>query len=193
MSLTLETARTIIAAAREHGAGQALKPLTIVVLDTGGNVVAVEREDGASNKRFEIAYGKAHGALALGMGSRALMSRAEQQAYFSGAVKALKIGGSTATYDAVLIGLRMLLDASKDTPDAKLMLFVLSDGQQNRGYSFDRVKSIVKGLAVPVYSISFNGGSPELSQLSEINEAACMEAESENLINLLAGLFNVQM
>ena len=118
---------------------------------------------------------------------------AEQQAYFSGAVKSLKIGGSTATYDAVLVGLQMLLEASKDTPDAKLMLFVLSDGQQNKGYSFDRVKSIVKGLGVPIYSISFNGGSPELSQLSEINEAACMEAESENLINLLAGLFNVQM
>ena len=118
---------------------------------------------------------------------------AEQQAYFSGAVKSLKIGGSTATYDAVLVGLQMLLEASKDTPDAKLMLFVLSDGQQNRGYSFDRVKSVVKGLGVPIYSISFNGGSPELAQLSEINEAACMEAESENLINLLAGLFNVQM
>jgi len=118
---------------------------------------------------------------------------AEQQAYFSGAVKSLKIGGSTATYDATLVGLQMLLEASRNTPDAKLMLFVLSDGQQNKGYSFDRVKSIVKGLGVPVYSISFNGGSPELSKLSEINEAACMEAESENLINLLAGLFNVQM
>ena len=118
---------------------------------------------------------------------------AQQQAYFSGAVKALKIGGSTATYDAVLVALQMLLEASKDTPDAKLMLFVLSDGQQNKGYSFNRVKSVVKGLGVPIYSISFNGGSEELKELSAINEAACMDAESDNLINLLAGLFNVQM
>jgi uncharacterized protein GlcG (DUF336 family) len=42
----------------------------------------VEREDGSSNNRFEIAFGKAYGALALGMGSRSLMARAEQQPYF---------------------------------------------------------------------------------------------------------------
>jgi uncharacterized protein GlcG (DUF336 family) len=59
-----------------------LKPLTVVVLDAGGHVVSAEREDGASNNRFEIAYGKAYGALALGMGSRSLMARAEQQPYF---------------------------------------------------------------------------------------------------------------
>jgi uncharacterized protein GlcG (DUF336 family) len=67
--------------------------LTIVVLDAGGHVVAAEREDGSSNKRFEVAFGKAHGSLALGMGSRALMARAEQQAYFITAVTAA-VGGS---------------------------------------------------------------------------------------------------
>src|ERR1700761_3905869 len=66
------------AAGKEHG----LKPLTVVVLDAGGHVVSVEREDGSSNNRFEIAFGKAYGALALGMGSRSLMARAEQQPYF---------------------------------------------------------------------------------------------------------------
>ncbi|PRB32812.1 GlcG protein [Arthrobacter sp. MYb51] len=48
--------------------------------------MAAERQDGSSNKRFEVAYGKASGALALGMGSRALMARAEQQPYFIAAV-----------------------------------------------------------------------------------------------------------
>jgi uncharacterized protein GlcG (DUF336 family) len=82
MSIGLETAKSLTAgvraAAREHG----LKPLTVVVLDAGGHVVSVEREDGSSNNRFEIAFGKAYGALALGMGSRSLMARAEQQPYF---------------------------------------------------------------------------------------------------------------
>ena len=59
-----------------------MKPLTVVALDAGGHVVSAERKDGASNNRFEIAYGKAYGALALGMGSRSLMARAEQQPYF---------------------------------------------------------------------------------------------------------------
>ena len=72
--------------ARASGARRGLKPLSIVVLDAGGQVRAFEREDGASNARFEIAFGKANGALALGMGSRSLMARAEQQPYFIGAV-----------------------------------------------------------------------------------------------------------
>ncbi len=91
--MDLETARTILAAARAHGREAGLKPLTVVVLDAGGHVVAAEREDGASIGRFEIGFGKAYGALALGQGSRATMVRAEQQAYFVGAAGAA-IGGA---------------------------------------------------------------------------------------------------
>lgn len=91
--MKLELARQLIAEARASAERRALKPLSIVVLDAGGQVRAFEREDGASNARFEIAFGKANGALALGMGSRALMARAEQQPYFIGAV-AGAIGGA---------------------------------------------------------------------------------------------------
>jgi uncharacterized protein GlcG (DUF336 family) len=93
MSVDLGTARGMIAAARAFGAERGFKPLTVVVLDAGGHVVAAEREDGASNKRFEIAFGKAHGALSLGLGSRALMARAEAQPYFVAAVTSA-VGGS---------------------------------------------------------------------------------------------------
>jgi uncharacterized protein GlcG (DUF336 family) len=82
VSIGLETAKSITAGVRAAGKDHGLKPLTVVVLDAGGHVISVEREDGASNNRFEIAYGKAYGALALGMGSRSLMARAEQQPYF---------------------------------------------------------------------------------------------------------------
>lgn len=91
--LDLDTARTIIAGTRAHGASRGLKPLTVVVLDDGGHVLAVEREDGSSMKRFEIGFGKAHGALSLGMGSRSIMGRAEQQPYFIAAVTAA-VGGA---------------------------------------------------------------------------------------------------
>ena len=63
------------------------------MLDAGGHVVAVEREDGSSMKRFEIGFGKAHGALSLGMGSRSIMGRAEQQPYFIAAVTSA-VGGA---------------------------------------------------------------------------------------------------
>jgi uncharacterized protein GlcG (DUF336 family) len=91
--MDLDTARTIIAGARAHGSSAGFKPLTVVVLDAGGHVMAVEREDGSSMKRFEIGYGKAHGALSLGMGSRSIMGRAEQQPYFIAAVTAA-VGGA---------------------------------------------------------------------------------------------------
>ena len=92
MSIGLETAKSITAGVRAAGRDHGLKPLTVVVLDAGGHVISVEREDGSSNNRFEIAFGKAYGALALGMGSRSLMARAEQQAYFIAAAAAA-IGG----------------------------------------------------------------------------------------------------
>ncbi len=91
--LTLETARIIVAAARGKAAELELKPVTVVVLDSGGHLLAAEREDGSSIGRFEIAHGKARGALALGMGSRALMARAEQQPFFISAV-AGALGGA---------------------------------------------------------------------------------------------------
>jgi uncharacterized protein GlcG (DUF336 family) len=92
VSIGLETAKSITAGARAAAKEYGLKPLTVVVLDPGGHVVSVEREDGSSNNRFEIAFGKAYGALALGMGSRSLMARAEQQPYFI-ASAAAAIGG----------------------------------------------------------------------------------------------------
>ena len=80
--ITLRKARTIISKALAKGREAGMKPLTVVVLDAGGHVKAVEREDGASNGRFDVARGKASGALEMGLGSRALFNRAETQAYF---------------------------------------------------------------------------------------------------------------
>lgn len=92
MSLTYAVAQSIVTDALAAGQQHGFKPLTVVVLDAGGHVIAAARQDGASNNRFEIAQGKAYGALALGMGSRAIMERAEQQAYFIAAATAT-LGG----------------------------------------------------------------------------------------------------
>ena len=103
MSVDLETARSVIAAARADGREHGRKPLTVVVLDAGGHLIAAERETGSANKRFEIAFGKAHGALALGMGSRALMARAEQQPYFIAAATSAVGGALVPVPGGVLI------------------------------------------------------------------------------------------
>ena len=122
----------------------------------------------------------------------------QQKAYFAGAVKDLNVEDATATYDAILVAMKMLIDKKAEIPNAKMMLFVLTDGEQNRGYSLDRIVPIVGGLKIPIYSIGYNlesnsGPTKELSRLSNINEAATINADSEDLVNQLRNLFNTQL
>jgi uncharacterized protein GlcG (DUF336 family) len=70
--LTLSIAQTIIAEALSHARDLKLKPLAIVVLDDRGALKAAVSEDGTSLRRYEVAHGKAYGALALGNGSRSI-------------------------------------------------------------------------------------------------------------------------
>lgn len=117
----------------------------------------------------------------------------KQRAYFSGEVKALRASGSTATYDAVLAGLQMIAEAKKSIPECRPILFVLTDGDQNVGWSLNRVKPVVDGMDVPVYSIAYNySNTGELEELSSINEAVCIKADSDNIVNELRNLFNVE-
>ncbi len=117
-----------------------------------------------------------------------------QQAKFTGAVKALSAGGSTATYDATLQALKMLLEKQQEVPDAKLMLFVLTDGAQNVGTNYKRIRSIVKSLQIPVYTIAYNTESTDdMKELSEMNEAAPLEASTQDIVNQLRNLFNTQL
>ena len=103
MTLKLEQARRIIAAAFDRATDMKLKPLTIAVLDAGGAVVALERSDGASRMRPDIATGKANGAIALGMGSRAIFRRAQEQPYFIQSMNALARGVLVPVPGGVLI------------------------------------------------------------------------------------------
>lgn len=103
MTLTLRRARTIIKTALEKGKAMGLKPLSVVVLDAGGHLIAFEREDGASPGRFDIARGKAHGCLMLGLGGTAIEARAERQAYFMQAMNGLYGGKFVPVRGGVLV------------------------------------------------------------------------------------------
>lgn len=91
--LQLSAAQTILDAALAEARRLNLKPLAVVVLDDRGAVKTALAEDGTSLKRFEVAHGKAYGALALGMGSRAIAKRAVEQPTFVAAVSHV-VGGS---------------------------------------------------------------------------------------------------
>jgi uncharacterized protein GlcG (DUF336 family) len=101
--LTLDIAREILDVALAKGVEKKLKPLVVAVLDARGCVKVSAAQDGTSLLRGEIAHGKAYGALALGMGSRALFQRAQEQAYFVGAVNTLAQGRMVPVPGGVLI------------------------------------------------------------------------------------------
>ena len=103
MAISLSTAQTLIDAAFAKGHELDLKPLSVVVLDPRASMVAVMSQDGVSQMRAHIAHGKANAAIAMGMGTRALMNRAEQQAYFVQAINGLADGDFVPVPGGVLI------------------------------------------------------------------------------------------
>ncbi|MAE47531.1 MAG: glcg protein [SAR116 cluster bacterium] len=103
MAISLSQSRAIIEGALAEGRVLDLKPLSVVVLDPRAAMVAMMSEDGVSQMRARIAHGKANAAIALGMGTRALMNRAEQQAYFIQAVNGVAGGDMVPVPGGVLI------------------------------------------------------------------------------------------
>jgi uncharacterized protein GlcG (DUF336 family) len=89
----LEIAQKIVANALAAARQKNFKPLAVVVLDARGALRAAAAEDGTSLKRAEIAIGKAHGALAMGLGSRTLAKMATERPFFVAAVTHA-VGGS---------------------------------------------------------------------------------------------------
>ena len=118
--LTLDIARKILDAALAKAVEKKFKPLVITILDARGAVKVTAAQDGTSLMRAEIAHGKAYGALAMGMGSRALFQRAQEQAYFIDAVNTIAQGRLVPVPGGVLIQDGTLLGAigvSGDTSD----------------------------------------------------------------------------
>ena len=101
--LTLDVARKILDAALAKGVEKKLKPLVVTVLDVRGCTKITAAQDGTSLMRAEIAHGKAYGALAMGMGSRALFQRSQEQPSFIGAMNGLAHGALVPVPGGVLI------------------------------------------------------------------------------------------
>lgn len=76
--LTLEIANAIIAAGFVESNKLSLQPMSIAILDAGGQLIAFQRQDKAGILRFDIAFAKAYGALGMGMGSRGIASKANE-------------------------------------------------------------------------------------------------------------------
>ena len=116
-----------------------------------------------------------------------------QRSYFTGAVRDMQASGGTAMFDAIIVATKMLTDAQAQNPNTKLMLFVLTDGETNRGNSLRDVEGMLRSLKIPIYTIGYNADISVLQNLSNINEAASINAETDDVIYKLESLFNAQM
>ncbi|RAV08887.1 vWA domain-containing protein [Paenibacillus contaminans] len=116
-----------------------------------------------------------------------------QQSMFVGAVNSLQASGGTATFDAIVVALKMLQDELAVNPNVKPIIFVLSDGETNEGYSLKDIKGLIEHYEVPIYTIGYNANIKALQSISSINEAASINADTDDVIYKIGNLFNVQM
>ena len=116
-----------------------------------------------------------------------------QQSLFKGAVENLYATGGTATFDGICVAMDMINKALEENPGAKPMIFVLSDGETNSGYSLNDIRNVLSGLKIPVYTIGYNADLAALQSISAVNEAASIDASTDDVVYQLKNLFNANM
>lgn len=112
-----------------------------------------------------------------------------QQALFKGGVEALDTGGSTAMYDGLIVGSKMIADEMANNSNLKPMIILLSDGENRCGRSYSDIANLISDLGYPVYTIGYNDNDPALDKLSSINEAENIEANTNDIVYQLKLLF----
>ncbi len=135
MNLKLKAAQKIAAAALRHARDANLKPLAVAVLDGRGALKAFAAEDGCSLKRGEIAIGKAHGAVALGVGSRAIGKMAVERPHFVAAANQavgalIPVPGGVLIRDAkgVVVGAVGISGDTSDNDEAAALAGIAAAG-----------------------------------------------------------------
>ena len=116
-----------------------------------------------------------------------------QRASFAGAVNDLQAGGGTATFDGIAVAMKMIQEQRAADPNIRPVIFVLSDGETNKGHSLDDIRGIVEDAGIPVYTIGYNANIPALQAISSINEAASINADTDDVVYKLGNLFNAEM
>ena len=102
-SLALDVASAIMDSALAYGRAENLLPLTVVILDAGGKMIASKSEDGSGIMRFDIARGKAWGALGMGMSSRLIRDRLATRPSFQAALATVADGQFVPVPGGVLV------------------------------------------------------------------------------------------
>jgi uncharacterized protein GlcG (DUF336 family) len=80
--IKLAQANRIIEAIFARGRDLKCRPLSVIVVEPGAKIKAFQKADDSAMMRFEMAYGKAYAALALGRSSSLVRMRTEERPLF---------------------------------------------------------------------------------------------------------------
>jgi uncharacterized protein GlcG (DUF336 family) len=135
MKLSLAQANIVCTQALAHAHAHKIRPLCVAVLDDGGHVKALQRDDGASLLRPTIAVSKAWGALGMGESSRHLGNRLKEMPAFLGALsdmsggKVVPVAGGVLIVDGdAIIGAAGASGASADEDEACVVAGIKAAG-----------------------------------------------------------------
>ncbi len=117
----------------------------------------------------------------------------QQKALFIGAVERLSAGGKTATNDAVIVAADRLIEFGKKHPDYKKVIFVLSDGETNRGQEFSDVKEALEWAGIPIHTIAYELDSEHLKQMAALAEGAYIKSSASSASYRIGNLLNSEM
>ncbi|MBQ8299210.1 MAG: VWA domain-containing protein [Clostridia bacterium] len=117
----------------------------------------------------------------------------EQQEYYVGAIDSWSANGGTATNNALLIALKLLHEEQQANPNIKPIVFLLSDGHTESGYSLSSTKEIMDAYDIPIYTIGYEANIDELKKIAEINQGAFINATSDDVGYILKTLFDAEI
>lgn len=117
----------------------------------------------------------------------------QQKSLFIGAVQRLQTGGGTATNDAVLVAANDLSEFSKANPNHKLVIFVLSDGETNKGLEYESVSKVMEWTGIPIHAIAYELSSGHLKAMAGLAEGAYIESSAESASYRIGNLLNSEM
>ncbi|MEM7258655.1 MAG: vWA domain-containing protein, partial [Pseudomonadota bacterium] len=117
----------------------------------------------------------------------------QQKSLFIGAVERLQTGGGTATNDAVLVAAHELSRFAETNPNHKLVIFVLSDGETNKGLEYEGVAKVMEWAGIPIHSIAYELSSAHLKAMAGLAEGAYIESSAESASYRIGNLLNSEM
>ncbi len=117
----------------------------------------------------------------------------QQKSLFIGAVERLSASGKTATNDGIVVAANLLLEFSDSYPDHKRVIFVLSDGERNRGLDLESVSEMLEWSGIPVHAIAYEVKSEELKSLAGLAEGAYIESSVDSASYRIGNLLNSEM